>query len=1062
MTELFGISLDTLSYVLVAITVLIVGLIIWLAFANRVFFKIGIRNIGRRRSQMALIIFALMLSTTLLSSALATGNVITSAVQNVAVYNLGNVDELIEGGHSGFFDDSVYRSALRLKQQDPDIAAVSAALVENDLLIADTSSRQVRSKVTGLGIVPGSETGFGGMKDNSSNILRIANLKPNAVYLNQTTARLLNAHAGDKLYLYAQRWPGKRYQMQVQGIVADGGLAAQAPYLLTNISTFHTIENRYDDITRVYIANRGGGGLNGVGLSGRVTNALSQHIPDYVHVETVKADGVANSLKAEDIFSRIFTLFCLFVLAISLLLIFLIFVLLAAERRTEMGMARAIGVRRGQLVQMFLFEGAVYDLIAAFIGVAVGVGMGIILVSSLGPILARIGFPLTLKLQPSSLIIAYCLGVIFTFFSVVLASWLVSRMTIVDALRNLPEPDRPRLTLFDAIQLLVKLGKESRSGQSHANSTIWLERIPDVLLSTVRTVTLSGILPLLVGCGLLTYGLKASQILPFSLGLSLFIIGVGLLLKILCARILAHFGIEQNTLLNRLFAALAGLTIVAYWALPFDVLARLGLPRFQGGIEVFFIAGSMMVLGAAWAIIANAEVIMGPLLKLCSFFPTLHVTTRLASAYPLLYRFRTGLSVVMFSLVIFAMTVMAVITNAIQNNYANINVQTGGYDIQAVSYFKPISDIRTELAKHGINPQAFSAIGERSTTVSGLIQLNAQNPAWHIYPTEVVDGGFLQGYGLHLVARAKGFNSDSDVWQALQTHPNYALIDDDALPYPPNYRQSVYDPSSPSANAVGSPNTPPGLDPYYAYSASGIYQGVTSFNQAPVWVTDLTKRNAMKLTIIGVVNNSDGAHFGLYVNHAAYGNVTVDPSTPDAQAYYFKVAPGQDKRALALALGSAFLNNGLETTVLEDAILQTRGPSILISDILLGMVGLVLLFGVAALAITGTRAVVERRQQIGMIRALGGSRRLVENTFMFESFFVGVLGSALGVVLGLVLSRNIFAANFFEQYNTGLFFTVPWEQLALIIGFAIMASLLAAILPAWQAGRVRPTEALRY
>jgi len=64
--------------------------------------------------------------------------------------------------------------------------------------------------------------------------------------------------------------------------------------------------------------------------------------------------------------------------------------------------------------------------------------------------------------------------------------------------------------------------------------------------------------------------------------------------------------------------------------------------------------------------------------------------------------------------------------------------------------------------------------------------------------------------------------------------------------------------------------------------------------------------------------------------------------------------------------------------------------------------------------------------------------------------------------LGLILCHNIFAVNFFEQFNTGLAFAIPWDQLAIIAGVALAASLLAALLPAWQAGRVTPAEALRY
>jgi ABC-type lipoprotein release transport system permease subunit len=96
-----------------------------------------------------------------------------------------------------------------------------------------------------------------------------------------------------------------------------------------------------------------------------------------------------------------------------------------------------------------------------------------------------------------------------------------------------------------------------------------------------------------------------------------------------------------------------------------------------------------------------------------------------------------------------------------------------------------------------------------------------------------------------------------------------------------------------------------------------------------------------------------------------------------------------------------------------------------------------------------------------MLRALGCRRRLIQTAFLSESFFIGCVGSVLGVILGLILSQNIFAVNFFEQFRTGLTFTIPWSELGLIVGIALLASLLAALLPAWQAGRVMPGEALR-
>ena len=68
MTQLFGISIDRLTSILLTITAVLIGAVVLLALTNAIFFKVGTRNIPRRRMQMVLIVFALMLSTTLLSA----------------------------------------------------------------------------------------------------------------------------------------------------------------------------------------------------------------------------------------------------------------------------------------------------------------------------------------------------------------------------------------------------------------------------------------------------------------------------------------------------------------------------------------------------------------------------------------------------------------------------------------------------------------------------------------------------------------------------------------------------------------------------------------------------------------------------------------------------------------------------------------------------------------------------------------------------------------------------------------------------------------------------------
>src|SRR4029079_12579916 len=63
----------------------------------------------------------------------------------------------------------------------------------------------------------------------------------------------------------------------------------------------------------------------------------------------------------------------------------------------------------------------------------------------------------------------------------------------------------------------------------------------------------------------------------------------------------------------------------------------------------------------------------------------------------------------------------------------------------------------------------------------GIIQPGAQSSRWGVYPASQVDGAFLEGVGLPLVARAPGFASDADVWRAVREQPGSIVIDVAAL-----------------------------------------------------------------------------------------------------------------------------------------------------------------------------------------------------------------------------------------------------------------------------------------
>jgi putative ABC transport system permease protein len=215
--------------------------------------------------------------------------------------------------------------------------------------------------------------------------------------------------------------------------------------------------------------------------------------------------------------------------------------------------------------------------------------------------------------------------------------------------------------------------------------------------------------------------------------------------------------------------------------------------------------------------------------------------------------------------------------------------------------------------------------------------------------------------------------------------------------------------------------------------------------------------------IIGVLTEeSSRSYTGVYINRDLASRV-VPPqmaSLLPITTYFFRVKPGEDPQALRRALGSAFINNGLEPVVISDKIHQQQAVANGLNGLLQGFMALGLLVGVAALGVISTRAVVERRQQIGVLRAIGYRRGMVGMSFLLESSFIALLGILIGVVLGLVLSYNF--VQYFAKDSPTLQWTVPWLQIGGIVLLAYVVSLITTIAPARQAASIYPAEALRY
>ena len=254
-----------------------------------------------------------------------------------------------------------------------------------------------------------------------------------------------------------------------------------------------------------------------------------------------------------------FTTFGTFSIAAGILLIFLIFVMLAAERRGELGIARAVGTRRGHLVQMFTFEGATYDLIAAavgaLLGAAIAYGMVLAIASAFGA--SDEGLNIEYSVSPQSLFVAFAIGGLLTLLVVAFSAWRVSVMTISTAIRNLPEPPVP-----------------------HRRRRLVL-----------------ALIGIAFGSLLIVSGATGDVATPLMLGVSLVLIGFVPILRLA--------GVPERAAYTG-----SGLAIAVAMLLPWSVWESV-FGQISMDFSTWIVSGLMIVIGAVWVLVYNADLLLG-------------------------------------------------------------------------------------------------------------------------------------------------------------------------------------------------------------------------------------------------------------------------------------------------------------------------------------------------------------------------------------------------------------------------------------------------------------------
>ncbi|MDQ3249288.1 MAG: FtsX-like permease family protein, partial [Chloroflexota bacterium] len=468
-----------------------------------------------------------------------------------------------------------------------------------------------------------------------------------------------------------------------------------------------------------------------------------------------------------------------------------------------------------------------------------------------------------------------------------------------------------------------------------------------------------------------------------------------------------------------------------------------------------------------------------------------------------------GMAMVMFAMIICTVVIMSVVIQATQTLIVLDDKESAGFEIQTsstlLSFFDPITDLAARIAdqtEYDLSGVAVVGAVSEASVIVRQITPTLGFADWDNVGVAGVNDGYLQQAEqvYQLQSRAPGYADDAAVWQALRTR-------DDVLIVTPNLLERASEAST--KITVGNDDVSVGKqitidsetgavavqfeagananqqdaddgrdfrqdgDNGRGFRLQGVTREETSLPElwlemrlepagdgfgntnsaAPATITQ-------RFQVIGVLDDeSTLAGERVQMSLAALQGLSVEPVTP--ANFYVKVAEGADVQAVSSELERAFLSSGIDATVMAESFAAGQSVTRGILRLFQGFMALGLLVGIAALGVISSRTVVERRQQVGMLRAIGYQARMVAFSFLLESSFIALTGILIGTLAGLILGQNI-VSTFFTDLTPDSTFAIPWLQIGGILLIAYAFSLLTTILPAYQAARIYPAEALRY
>ncbi len=214
-----------------------------------------------------------------------------------------------------------------------------------------------------------------------------------------------------------------------------------------------------------------------------------------------------------------------------------------------------------------------------------------------------------------------------------------------------------------------------------------------------------------------------------------------------------------------------------------------------------------------------------------------------------------------------------------------------------------------------------------------------------------------------------------------------------------------------------------------------------------------TAVNAQEVALTAVVADPPGTVFITPETMAK-----LNPTAPTTDLW-IKLADDADAYTAAMDVQDVFADTEVWVTgaAIERAMFEQVIDVLL--AVVLGLLAVAVIIALIGVANTLSLSVIERRRENAMLRAIGLSRRQLRGTLAIEGILIATVGTILGAILGLIYgwagSLTLLSAS-----TETVKLAVPWTELVVVLAVALVAGLLASVLPARRAVRTSPVEAL--